>query len=53
MTVLSRAYLARNPFSTVFGRAQADVLECLNCPIVNDVLLVDALLLVAPEVVGG
>jgi hypothetical protein len=25
----------------VFGIALLDVLECLNCPIVNDVLVVD------------
>jgi hypothetical protein len=38
MTVLSRAYITRNPPLPLFGRAQADVLECENCPIVKDVL---------------
>lgn len=38
MTVLSRAFTARNLFLPLFGRAQAPVLECENCPIVKDVL---------------
>jgi hypothetical protein len=38
MTVLSGAYIAPNPRVPLFGRAQVVVLECLNCPIVKDVL---------------
>jgi hypothetical protein len=39
MTVLSGAYITLNPLPGLFGRAQVVVLECLNCPIVNDVLV--------------
>src|SRR5919106_3964742 len=41
MTVLSGAYITSNPCTPLFGGVQADVLECLNCPIVKDVLTVD------------
>jgi len=44
MTVLSGAYITRNPRVPLFGGAQAVVLECLNCPIVKDVLTVDDVL---------
>ena len=38
MTVLSGAYITPNPRVPLFGRPQVVVLECLNCPIVKDVL---------------
>ena len=41
MTVLSRASGVRNPRFRVFGIAQVDVLECLNCPVVKDVQVWD------------
>jgi hypothetical protein len=42
MTVLSGAYITSIPSLPLFGGAQGDVLECLNCPIVKDVLTVEA-----------
>lgn len=39
MTVLSGAYIAMDLRIPTFGRAKADVLECLNCLIVKDVPL--------------
>ena len=41
MTVLSGVPQQWNPRFRVFGIALLDVLECLNCPIVNDVLVRD------------
>ena len=41
MTVLSVAFSQRNDRFRVFGIAQADVLECLNCPVVKNVLVLD------------
>jgi len=38
MTDLSGAYITRNQRFPLFGRALVVVLECLNCPIVKDVL---------------
>jgi hypothetical protein len=38
MTVLSRPYKSVLHLFPLFGRPQAGVLECLNCPMVKDVL---------------
>ena len=38
MTVLSGAYITSNRHFSMFGTALVVVLECLNCPIVKDVL---------------
>jgi hypothetical protein len=41
MTVLSGAFSLWNAHFRVFGIAQTDVLECLNCPVVKDVQVRD------------
>jgi hypothetical protein len=41
MTVLSGTYFTRGQRFPVFGRPERDVLEFMNCPIVNDVHVLD------------
>ena len=38
MTDLSGAYITWTGHLRLFGGVQADMLECVNCPIVEDVL---------------